>query len=259
MRNAAHLLIASILLAGCSKQPPAAPPSVKPVASRDDALMQAVFNKDIVEHEGQFYKMSHLADMDLPDGRTVLIVNGSPVTEKGEDDAYNATPGMLSAYLLQRTNDGWKVRQHRLNLDQIGSNGQAGAVKWITLGPGKPGFMVSAFYRGQGLSTSSAAIYDVSGEIRSLGGFSTSSDNGDACLPETAQCWAIESRIHVDAEVQASGYNDMLADFTDKRYTVEEGKNELQVKSHVKQRARYHFDGTKYVLISGENPINSVN
>jgi len=281
-----YTLAAAIALVACSRhEKPAAVPAPAASASaaaaapasaaksRDAELMRAVFGDSydaqkrgalatiLVEGAEAPHLMTLNASTDLPDGRTVMIVNGAQADEEGNDTAGHVTPGILNVYLLRHTDSGWKVLERREGVDDLGSDGQIGSVEWVTLAPGKPGFIVSHGGIWQGYWIQYAVIFDLDAGVRSLGSFKEGSGNEGACGPTTSECWATEGKITFASEAQPSGYRDIVVNFNNKRYTVKEDKDGSfveQVQSNTKSSARYHFDGKAYVLAAGTNPVQDI-
>ncbi len=283
MKTIAYSLLLAATLAACNRaekpvEPPkpAAPPV--PAAAQapkinDAELMQAVFadaykpaNKKatatlVIDSAEMLFVMTPVASTQLPDGRVVLIVNGAPAADDGSEMASHVSSGVLNVYLLQRAGEHWKVLQRHESVDELGSEGFIGSVKWVTLGPGKPGFIVSNGGVWQGYSISHAAIYELGAEVRSLGSFKEASTNEGGCGPTTDECWDVKGDIRFAAEPQASGYNDIVVNFADKRFNVTEEKNgdlAVHTKSDTTSSARYHFDGKEYILASGANPVPDI-
>lgn len=283
MKNLVYPLMLAASLVGCSHHDapvdpakPAAPAASQPpaVAKLDNAeLMRAVFGDAYkadskraittlaVDGAEATHAMTPIASTQLPDGRIALIVNGSPAGDDGEDVAGHVSTGILNVYLLQREGGQWKVLARHQSVAQLGSSGFIGSVKWVTLGPGKPGFIVSNGGIWQGYSISHAAIFTLDAGVRSLGGFKEASSSEGACGPTMDECWDVAGAISFAAEPQQSGYSDIVVNFDDKRYTVTEEKNgdfTEHVKTNTRTSARYHFNGKEYVLASGANPVPDI-
>ncbi len=244
----------------------------KPDTARDKELMQAIFEDAynpgtgqalaVVQDEGKdaYCLMTLAASTELPDGRTVVITNGAPSDEKGNDLAGHASPGMLNVYTLRRTETGWNVLERRENVTTLGSMGNFGEVRWISLGPDKPGFIVSSGGVWQGYAISFADIFDLGHGVRHLGSVKEASSSSGACSPEKDECWDIDSSIRV-LDVQADAYPDLQIDFKGKRFRVTENKSGDYVehpKGTIQESARYRFDGKEYVLVSGINPVPDI-
>lgn len=263
--------------------PPVAPasaavaPPVQPTAiARDDqrkhAWMTAIFG-DAYDRE----KEQALAELEidgvlsdllltlvsateLPDGRIAIVVNGAQADEHGADISGHASSGILNVYVLGRENDAWAVAERREGLAELGSMGNIGGITWITLGTGKPGFIVSSGGVWQGHWASGADIFELGNGVRNLGSLQEGSGNGGACSPDD-ECWEVDSEISVAAPAAPDGYADLLVDFKGKRYSYSEDKDGNKVehlKETIGQRARYRFDGKAYVLSSGTNPVPEI-
>ncbi|MYN39326.1 hypothetical protein GTP55_08075 [Duganella sp. FT109W] len=283
MKNIVLTLFLAAGLAACNREEkpveppkPAAPvaPQLATAAKIDSAeLMQAVFGAayktadkkaiaTLAIDGGEMpHVMTAVANTQLPDGRVVLIVNGAVAADDGSNMASHADSGVLNVYLLQRAGDHWTVLQRQQNVAALGSEGFIGSVKWVMLAPGKPGFIVSNGGVWQGYAITHADIFELGANVRSLGGFNEASTNEGACGPAVDECWKVDGDISFAAETQQSGYNDIVVNFADKRYTVTEEKNGdfvEHVKSNTKASARYHFNGKEYDLVSGANPVPDI-
>ena len=274
------------LLAACSRHETPAPP--KPVAAtpappaaaspaplalddkREPEIMRAIFGNrydaaarsaipdadDDSEASGML--MTFVAAATLPDGRVGVIVNGAPADENGNDASTHATAGTLHVYVLRRAGQAWTVAERHENLAELGSSGHMAGARWVALGPGKTGFIVSSGGIWQGYSISVADVFELGNGVRSLGSFHEAGSNEGACGPETDECWEIDSRIRFDATAQHAGYHDILVDFTGKRATLGDDKNAGHVETPIRQTARYRFDGKAYALVAGTNPVPDI-
>lgn len=260
--------------------PPSAPvadPARPAAATGSDtrqAWMQAIFAQAYdaqkkqalaqIEVDGvsEYMLMTLASATELPDGRVAVVVNGMQADENGVDITGHASPGILNVYILLRDGDAWKVGERREALSSLGSMGQFGGVTWITLGPGKPGFIVSSGGMWQGYAISHADIFELGNGMRHLGGLEEASGNSGACVPGLESgCWEIEGKISIAASGSPDGYADLQVDFSGKRYSVSEdpgGKEVEHLTETIRQRAIYRFDGKAYVLASGANPVPDI-
>jgi hypothetical protein len=273
------------LPAACSRHEPPAPPkrvaatpappapgSAEPRAldnKREPEIMRAIFGNrydatarsaipvdDDSEANGML--MTFVAAATLPDGRIGVVVNGAPADENGNDVSDHATAGTLHVYVLQRAGQTWTVAERHENVAEMGSDGHMTKARWVALGPGKTGFIVSSGGMWQGYSISDADVFELGNDMRSLGSFHEAGSNEGACGPETDECWDIDSRIRFDAAAQHGGYSDILVDFTGKQAKLVDGKNAGHVETPVRQTARYRFDGKAYALVAGSNPVPGI-
>jgi len=270
------------LLAACSRQqPPSAPkppaPTPAPVVAaaaalpapqaldkkHGDAIMGALFGAAYDAGHGrarttmkvngsrQDLLMTLGAAATLPDGRVAAVVNGTP-DEDGVGPA--VVGGIVNVYVLQRAGNAWTVAARHEQVDKLGSEGHIDSARWIALGPGKPGFIVSTGEDVDGYSIVSAKIYALGQEVRSLGSFT---EAADMCAPDSNECQHVDSHTRFADEVQPNGYRDIVVDFKGRRYTYDEGADDKRVehfKSAIRQTARYRFDGKAYVLKAGSEP-----
>jgi hypothetical protein len=215
---------------------------------------------DITDDTG-WNAMTIVAETTLPDGRTVVIVNGAPADEEGHSMVVHVSPGLLNVYFLRRDGGRWTVLERQERLDELGTVGSIGSVSWAQLAPGRPGFIVSSGGTWQGSTVSGSSVYDLADGVRNLGGFGDHSDNAGDCLPEKPDCWDVSGEAHFVDNGQQGPYWDIRVDFSGKHYTVTaapDGKQIEHVKSVVKQSALYRFDGKAYKLIEGSEPLPSI-
>jgi hypothetical protein len=104
------------------------------------------------------------------------------------DFAAHAAAGMLNIYTLRREGRQWKVLARHENVASMGSFGNFGSLKWVSLGPGKPGFIVSSGGVWQGNMISGAGVFELGKEVRQVGGYSEASSNAGACVPGMEEC-----------------------------------------------------------------------
>lgn len=275
------------LLAACSRHEPpapvkktAAPAPAAPVPTavgpqalddkRNPEIMRAIFGDHYDtaarsalpagddDSDANGMRMTLVAAAVLPDGRVGAIVNGAPADENGNDISVHATGSMLNVYVLRRSGQAWTVAERHENVTELGSSGQMTGARWVTLGPGKTGFIVSSGGIWQGYMISVADVFELGDGVRSLGSFHESGSNDGACGPETDECWDIESRIRFDAAAQQAGYHDILVDFTGKRASLGDDRNAGRIETPVRQTARYRFGGKTYALVTGTNPVPGI-
>ena len=208
-----------------------------------------------------YWRMTLYSAKELPDGRIAVVVNGAPSDENGADNAAHASPGMLNVYTLRRAAGAWQVIERYQDVSTMGSSGNIGAVKWIVLGLGKTGIVVSPGGTWFGSTIANAEIFDLDHGMRSLGGFAELSSNAGGCLPETKDCWDVGGKIGTVLASHAEDYRDIVVDFSGKHFRVTENASGNQVEHltrTVRQTARYRFNGKTYVLVSGENPVPEI-
>jgi len=245
----------------------------KPLA---DELMQALFGDGYLAERGSaviemddgeghagWYVVTARAVRALGDGRTVVVANAAESNEAGQDLSGHVSPGVLNVYLLRREDAAWTVLERHERVDELGSSGSIGSVAWAMVGPGRPGFIVSAGGTWQGSTILAGNVYDLTGGVHSLGGFSQHSDNGGACVPETPECWEVDgiARFVAREGGQPGPYWDIQVDYTGKRYTVTEtpdGKEVEHLKSSLKEMARYRYDGQAYKMVAGTDPVPGI-
>ena len=291
-----HLALAACLalLAGCARHGPpaaAAGPAAVPAAAQTagaaadaaapqplddkpaDGIMRALFGDRYdaaarsaratvkVDNDDVNVAMTFISAARLPDGRVAALVNGAAADANGKENATHAESGILNVYLLRPDGAGWQVVERHENVDALGSEGHMGDARWVALGPGKPGFIMSSGGIWQGYSISFADVYELGTGIRHLGSFKEAGSNDGACGPDTGECWDVKSRLRVVPDAGHDGYRDIVANFSGKRYSITTIKDD-DVATHqlapIRQSVRYRFDGKQYVPMSDTNPVPDV-
>jgi hypothetical protein len=287
--------LAVICVAGCSRQEapavqhpasvksaalPTAPVSIDPAIAAPEVdkagaaeLMRAIFGDNYHADDGAavaviedgedtgYWRMTLYAAKALSDGRTAVVVNGAPSDENGADNTAHASPGMLNVYTLRRVDGAWQVMERHQDVSTMGSSGNIGIVKWLSLGAGKSGIVVSSGGTWFGSTIAIAEIFDLDHGMRSLGGFAEMSSNAGGCNPETKDCWDVDGKIGTVPAVRAEDYNDIAVDFEGRHFRVTEDANGSYVEHltrTVRQTARYRFKDKTYALVSGENPVPGI-
>lgn len=207
------------------------------------------------------YRLQPVAMHELPDGRVVVVANAQMVDANGDAMVAHVTTGLLNAYILRKEAGQWKVEARHENVASLGSSATFDEVEWVTLGEGKPGFIVHHGGIWQGYSISLIAVFDLAdGKLHDLAhDMSLSSENEGACGPETAHCWSVEGKWQFEKREGAS-YDDLVLRFTgyDEERPETAPETEERKRNEVKGMARYKFDGGRYVLIEGENIVPGV-
>jgi hypothetical protein len=232
------------------------------------APMQAIFGAAWRPEEGSalihidkgtdagWWQMTPLASKRLADGRTLLIVNGAPHGENGSSPA-QADGGMLNLYVLRQMQSTWQVLELHEDVAKMGSLGEIGAVRWLDLGAGRQGIVVSSGEAGVGSRLRVAVIYALDRGLRHLGRFAEMSSNDAACTWESEDCWTVEGKIGTVPALRGQAYRDIVVDFTGRHsllYRHPDGMGAHRTRT-IRQRARYRFDGAHYVLVAGQNPV----
>jgi len=291
-----HLALAACLalLAGCARhEPPVAPvrPAAFPVAAQTaataadaaapqplgdqqaDGIMRALFGDRYdtagraavatvrLDDTARNLAMTFISAARLPDGRVAALVNGAMADDNGNETAAHADAGILNVYLLRPDGAGWQVDERHENVAALGSEGHMGDARWVALGPGKPGFIMSSGGIWQGYSISYADVYELGAAIRHLGNFKEAGSNDGACGPDSGECWDIKSRLRVVPDAGHDGYRDIVANFSGKRYSITTVKDD-EVATHqlapIRQTVRYRFNGKQYVPMSDTNPVPDI-
>jgi hypothetical protein len=292
--KSAVCLMALTILAGCSEKPrpanpvpaqvpvaPVAPPAAPTAAEKvAQLLLKAVFGKQYRAGTGDAlatlpdpddrkasgkYVVTAVANTVLKTGETVLVVNAEAANESGEADSGHASPGLLGVYIMRQQDGAWTILKRHENIAALGSSGHFGGVDWVTLAAGKPGLAISSGGTWQGNTIESLSLFDLSApQLRDLaGGILTYSSNEGACDPDgTQECWTMTGKWHLAPAKTAAAYDDLVFDFAGEVWT--RPVNDKDEPSGPRQSrkttgaARYAFDGHKFVLVEGANPVPEI-
>ncbi|WP_156409845.1 hypothetical protein [Duganella sp. Root198D2] len=278
-------LLAVCLLAACQRTPETRPAAQKDVAvaapeeeqDLEKALTRAVFGNAALVNGREV-----LGFKDLGHGKAALVISeipqGSP--EPGmRDMALQAT---ISAFLLDKVDGKWTVTRRHESIADMGSNGNAGELTWVTLGAGKPGFAIVDESGNRGQSVKSLALFDLTAkDMRALAGkpILVHSDNDGDCEGERPHCWNIsgewrlvqnQGQAYADLEIAFSGVveqrsedakqkADALTDAAGAEPSYDEYLAALGPRDQrkVKSTARYALSEKGIRLASGENPAET--
>lgn len=249
---------------------------VDPAVIRMMELLRAVYGTqgagdtymevDMPDPEQRSVKARHyltpVAMHELPDGRVALVANAEVMDDNGQVMSGQPTPGLMSAYVLRKVDGKWLVEAKHENVAGLGSNGRFHDVEWVSLGEGRPGFIVRHGGSWQGFSMRMLSVFDLADtSMRDLTGDGVSlySDNEGACLDEHEHCWSVQGKWQFEKREGAS-YDDLVLRFTGRDEKRAEGAPESAARKRkdVAGMARYQFDGKRYVLIEGENIVPEV-
>ncbi|QBH99524.1 hypothetical protein [Pseudoduganella albidiflava] len=294
------LALAATTLPGCSRDDapprvaavpkPAQPQAVAAVASNDPhaALMRAIFGDDYLPAEGHAIEGGPVANVQdgelplvltattsmlLPSGETALVVEGSFQRPAGDELLGDVEGAPIHLYLLRQQDGAWHVVRKHENIAEKGRHGTD--VRWLALGPGKPGLAVETHWLGQGYQGTWLALYDpASDKVENLLGDSlmTMSNNEGVC---EAECWSGEAKWRMDTGSGASRnapYDDLVLDITgeetlqpandvegdsDEASPAQTGTAAPARKRSLASTARYAFSGGSYQLQEGANTLPS--
>lgn len=286
--NSACLILLAVMLAACKpvdKKPPATiaaptavttadtslplpPQPAKLDAGQRKALMTAIFEDkyDAAQdqalihiggmEEQQYLLMKMESANQLDDGRTVVIVNGSPTDESGTELPAHMQEGVLNVYTLRRAGGMWTLMERYQNAATSGTYGNIGDVHWISLGEHRPGFLLQSHYTAFGNWVSNMMIFELAQDVQYLGNIPDGSGNSGTCGQEQADCWEVESSFRLAAP-SGAGPRDLLVNFDEKHFRQtqdKDGADSEKLLDKTTYHTRYHFNGTEYVLASGKNP-----
>lgn len=249
---------------------------VDPAVLRMMELLRAVYEGDVagetyVEAEMQDPKDRSIKDVfhlepvamhELADGSVALVANAQEIDKSGRVITGHVRRGLLSFYVMRKEAGKWLVEKRHENIASLGSNGTFSEVKWVTLGEGKPGFVVEHGGSWMGSTIAWLSVLDLTdGSLHDLTGHSVSlySDNEVECTDDRSRCWRVSGKWEFEKR-EGSGHDDLVLRFT--------GFNEVRPakapdtaarqRETVTGMARYQFDGQRYVLVEGKNIVPEI-
>jgi hypothetical protein len=259
----------------------------------DDAALATLIDEENRSTRSAYY-VTAASHKILASGDVVLVANAIGSSQNPDDQALKkieepdigrGNPGLLNVFILRpQAGGGWKVVTRHENVATIGSSGHIGSVEYPMLGKDKPGLAIVDFYTGQGYSISALSLFDLSDPaLREVSAEDNRlhSDNEGACDPETTEeCWSVQGKWRFEpGAAKARPYDDLVIDFSGEKSTLkqeekaeeteEAGEAEApegtppavpaaRSKSTVASTARYVFDGKRYRLAQGDNPVPDV-
>lgn len=291
--NKLVLLGAALILAACAKkEPPQAVPAPAPAAAPEVvaeeqkpldpkvlrmmemlrvvyggkdgqvAYMEVDMPDPEQRNEMGKYLLAPVAMQELPDGRVVVVANAELLGDDGEVMSGHSSPGLLSAYVLRKDGGKWQVEARHENIAALGSSGRFDEVQWVTLGEGKPGFIVMHGGVWMGHEIGSLSAFDLTdGSMHDLtdNGVSMFSNNDGDCGEDRTHCWSIVGKWQFEKR-EGSAYDDLVVRFSGHEEDKPENAPETAARKRkeVAGMARYKFDGGRYVLVDGENIVPGV-
>ncbi len=280
------------LLSACSKKPaPAQPvalssaPAPAPVQALalagepSAALMQAVYGKDwnaklakavtyLPDDEDRSQEqgmvVTYVAQSALANGDTVLVTNAVPADEKGEAMIAHVTLGMLNVYVLRKVNGTWETIKSHPSITRLGSSGSLGEIKWVSLGKDRLGLAVLHGGTWQGSTIELLSLFDPQAEVVTdlTDQVKIASDNEGGCDPAgDVECWKTVGDWKMAPSLSGGEMNDIVIAFTHEASNpIKDAQGEattLRDSKKSQMKARYVFDGKKYRLMSGTNPVRT--
>lgn len=227
----------------------------------DGAMEVEMTDPEQRDAKGRFH-LEPIAMHELPDGRVALVANAEAIDQNGMVLGGHSSPGLLSAYVLRRDGQAWRVEQRHENVAALGSNGRFDEVEWVSLGEGRPGFVVRHGGSWMGSTIRSLSAFDLGdGALRDLTGDGVSlySNNEGDCTDDRPHCWSVEGKWQFEKHAGAR-YDDLVLRFSGHEEQRDEDAPETAERKRraVAGMARYRFDGKRYVLIEGENIVPGV-
>jgi hypothetical protein len=279
----AALALLAACSAACSQKSESAAPAREvgvhaaahaPLETQPKALMRTIFpSGHIVEDnvsfgivhasgKGEYHLMMLASTKTFADGRLVAVVSGARCGADGDPESEHGA-STVNVYTLRQQDGTWQVVERHEQVADTGTFGDGGDVKWVALGPGKEGFVVSSQYWDIDMNAihGDADVFELAGGVRHLGGIPQMQDVARGCAPEHGVCTDAQGLLHVADEPVDGPYRDLVLDFTGRRYTVttngdEEGPDKVEhLQAQLRESARYRFNGEGFVLVSGSTPL----
>ncbi|SHH61604.1 hypothetical protein [Massilia sp. CF038] len=233
--------------------------------------------------ERSVYYVTPVTHKLLDSGDAVLIVNAQ-LSSQNEDDIGKAKiddplsghgePGRLNVFILRaQAGGGWSVIRRHENVAQLGSNGQFSGVQWPMLGTDRPGLAIEHGWMGQGYAIGFLALFDLSDpalpELTPEQSKLYAENEGACDEPKTA-CWSVVGTWRFDTAAEGAKYKDLVIDFSGAAPELAAKEEEASEEAaepiaapepstkKIAVTARYKFDGKRYRLASGENPVPDI-
>ena len=212
--------------------------------------------------KGEYHLMMLASTKQFDDGLLVAVVSGAPCSADGDYESEHGA-STVNVYTLRREDGSWQVVARHEQVADTGTFGAAGDVKWVALGPGKQGFVVSSqtWDIDMNAINGDADVFELAGGVRHLGAIPQMQDEARGCAPEDRVCIDAQGLLHVADEPVEGPYRDLVLDFTGRRYTVTaNGDDQAQDKiehlqAQLRESARYRYNGKGYVLVAGTTPL----
>ncbi|NHZ33118.1 hypothetical protein [Massilia rubra] len=228
-----------------------------------DALVGMPLRRNNVDTSGRFFidAVSHSL---LANGDTVLVANGVEMGKGGVRLDGVASPGFLNVFILRQEDGKWSVLKRHENIAKLGSFGSFGEVQWVTLGAGKPGMAVLTDGAWDGYFMHWLALFDPADEVmHKLGGMRVASGGQDDCAHEPVHpCWIVRGKWRFAPPTRQAAYDDLVFEFSGMHVRQRKPRNPALRKgvpdpiiTPLKASARYAFDGKRYQLVEGKNPV----
>lgn len=278
-------LLAVCLLAACQRIPetkPAAPKDLAAAAPNEEQDLEKALSRAVFGDAALVNGREVLGFKDLGGGKAALVISEIPPDSPEPGMRDMALQATISAYLLDKLDGKWSVTRRHESLADMGSNGFAGELTWVTLGPGKPGFAIVGQSGNRGQSVSSLALFDLTAkDMRTLASkqILVHSDNDGDCEGERPHCWNIsgewrlvqkQGQAFADLEIAFTGVDELRSEEARKKADAQanaagaEPSYEEYIAAlgprdqrKVKSTARYSLSEKGMLLASGENPAEA--
>ena len=208
--------------------------------------------------------VTYVAQSTLANGDTVLVTNAVPADENGQAMIAHVTLGMLNVYVLRKVNGAWGTIKSHESITRLGSSGSLGEIKWVSLGKDRLGLAVLHGGTWQGSTIELLSLFDPQADVVTdlTDQVRIASDNEGGCDPEgEAECWKTVGDWKMAPSLSGGETHDIVIAFTHEvsnlNTNAEGGATALRDVKKSQMKARYVFDGKKYRLMSGANPVRT--
>jgi hypothetical protein len=274
-------LLALCLLAACQRTPetkPAAPKDLAAAAPKEEQDLEKALSRAIFGNAAPVNGREVLGFKDLGNGKAALVIGEIPPDSPEPGMRDMAQQATVSAYLLDKVDGEWTLTRRHEAITDMGSNGFAGELTWVTLGEGRPGFAIVDESGNRGQAVKTLALFDLTAkEMRTMAGkrVLVHSDNEGDCGEERQHCWDISGQWQLvqkagqpfaDLEIVFTGFDEkrpeeaqQKADAMAKAAEVEPSYEEYVAalgprdRHPIKATARYALNEKGLRLVAGEN------
>lgn len=172
---------------------------------------------------------------------------------------FNDINSLVNVYLMREKAGKWVVHKRHENVVYRGYGDRPGSVLFPKLGKGKPGLAIVFASTDHGCGSETMHLYDLGDDpLRDLANISIgSSTNGNCGGDDKYEQESTSSTWHLaPSKNAASLYDDVVVSITDEKTFYPKVENtEAPPPLVEKFSARYAYDGKRYKLVAGKNPM----
>lgn len=194
-----------------------------------------------------------LGVLQLDAQHAILITQSAQADEHWQAQDCHACTALLSAFWFELRNGRWQHRLSQHAISETGNMGNAGELQFVTLGPQRPGFVISGGGTWQGYTLGWLELFAIAPDgIHQLtpdSGIRTYSDNMGNCTDaKQAGCYSVSASWKLLPRQPQGDFFDLQLQFSGSE-TDTDGNTRA-----VNQRAVYRLQRGEFRLWSGSNP-----